>query len=160
MKEKNIDTSENETFLSFERTKTQRTKEHSIRIRVILTPESLVVIDKWGNKNRKEEDYLFPYFNPIVSMKEKGKNVMERKIVGYVTRNLNRQLKHLSKSLTLGFDLTSGIARHTYATVLKNKGFSPAIIGPTMGHTSAKTTELYLDSIGDEQIKEISNSLY
>ena len=85
---------------------------------------------------------------------------MERKIVGYVTRNLNRQLKHISKKLDLSFTLTSGIARHTYATVLKNEGLSPAIIGPTMGHTNTKTTEIYLDSIGDDQIREISKKLY
>lgn len=160
LKEKNIDRTEQETFLSFDRTKTQRTKEHSVRIRLVLTPESIDVIEKWGNQNRKEEDYIFPYFNPIKSLQGIEKNVMERKIVGYVTRNLNRQLKHLSKSLNLKFDLTSGIARHSYATVLKNEGYSPTIIGPTMGHTNTKTTEIYLDSIGDEQIKEISRSLY
>lgn len=160
LKEKNIDCTEKETFLSFERTKTQRTKEHIVKIRLVLTPESLDVINKWGNQNRKEDDYIFPYFNPLKSLTGKERNVMERKIVGYITRNVNRQLKHISTKLELPFTLTSGIARHTYATVLKNVGYSPAIIGPTMGHTNSKTTEIYLDSIGDEQIKEMSKSLY
>src|SRR5208337_3874541 len=101
LKEKNIDSTEKETFLSFERTKTQRTKEHSVRIRVVLTPEALEVINKWGNKNREADDYIFPYFNPLKSLPEKEQNVMERKIVGYITRNLNRQLKHIGEKLEL-----------------------------------------------------------
>jgi integrase len=160
LKEKNIERTEKVTFLSFERTKTQRTKEHSVKIRVVLTPEALDVIDKWGNKNREADDYIFPYFNELKSMTEKEQNVMERKIVGYITRNLNRQLKHIGEKLELPFILTSGISRHTFATTLKTQGYSPTIIGESMGHTNTRTTEIYLDSIGDEQIKEISKSLY
>jgi integrase/recombinase XerD len=160
LKEKDIEKTDNGVSIDFTRTKTQGTKVHSIKIRVELTPDALDVINKFGNKDRKEDDFIFPYFNSLKSLNGKERNEEERKIVGYVTRNLNRQLKYISKELELTFDLTSGIARHTYATVLKNEGLSPSKIGPTMGHTNAKTTEIYLGSIGDDQIREISKKLY
>lgn len=50
--------------------------------------------------------------------------------------------------------LTTYVARHTYATVLKRAGVNIAIISETMGHSDIKTTQIYLDSFENTQIAD------
>ncbi|RGQ47263.1 hypothetical protein DWX51_19250 [Bacteroides uniformis] len=42
------------------------------------------------------------------------------------------------------------VARHTYATVLRNEGVPVSIISPMLGHTSITTTEIYLADLESE----------
>jgi integrase/recombinase XerD len=58
-------------------------------------------------------------------------------------------LKTISEKAEIQKNLTTYVARHTYATTLKAKGVSIEEIGKTLGHDSIKTTEIYLDEIGD-----------
>jgi site-specific recombinase XerD len=46
------------------------------------------------------------------------------------------------------------VARHSFATILKNSGAPVAFISETLGHTSSKTTESYLKSFESEQRKK------
>lgn len=55
--------------------------------------------------------------------------------------------------------LTTYVARHTYATVMKRAGVNIAIISETMGHSDIKTTQIYLDSFEDTQIAEAMKNL-
>lgn len=50
--------------------------------------------------------------------------------------------------------LTTYIARHNYATVLKYAGVETSTIGQALGHTNTKTTEIYLKSFEDQVIEE------
>ena len=158
LKERDIEKTDKGTFLNFQRTKTQETKNHTLTIRVILTPESIEVINRWGNQNRKKDDYIFPYFNTLKGHEDDPK--LLRDTVLTLTRQINRRLKKIGNKLEIHFDLTTGIARHSFATRLKESGVPVADIRDRMGHTSTKTTELYIDSIGDDRIKEISTLLY
>ena len=56
-------------------------------------------------------------------------------------------------------NLTSYVARHSYATVLKNSGVNIALISETLGHSDLKTTQIYLDSFDNEQIDEAMKNL-
>lgn len=47
--------------------------------------------------------------------------------------------------------MTTYVARHSFATVLKREGVSISIISEAMGHRDVATTEIYLDSFYDEQ---------
>jgi len=51
------------------------------------------------------------------------------------------------------------IARHSYATVLKRSGVSTSIICESLGHSSEKVTQIYLDSFGNEQMNEAMANL-
>ncbi|RHF88751.1 hypothetical protein DW653_11640, partial [Phocaeicola plebeius] len=43
-------------------------------------------------------------------------------------------------------------ARHSYATVLKRAGVATSIISESLGHSSEKVTQIYLDSFENNQI--------
>ena len=55
--------------------------------------------------------------------------------------------------------MSSHVARHSYATVLKRAGVSTSIISESLGHSSEKITQVYLDSFNNEQINEAMKNL-
>lgn len=64
----------------------------------------------------------------------------------------NRRLKELSHLLGIDIPLTSYVARHTWATVARNRNIPLSVISAGMGHTSEKTTQIYLASLENSVI--------
>jgi len=65
-------------------------------------------------------------------------------------RNQNKRLKEIQKKLDLSLPLTSYVARHSWATIAKRSGIPTAVISEGLGHTTEKTTQIYLDSFENE----------
>ena len=55
--------------------------------------------------------------------------------------------------------LTTYVARHTFATVLKRSGVNIAIISESLGHSDLSTTQIYLDSFENSQIDAAMQNL-
>ena len=79
--------------------------------------------------------------------------------VNKVLRIINKSLKEVGEELNLPIDLTTYVARHTYATVLKRSGVNTSIISESLGHSSEKITQIYLDSFENSQIDEAMKNL-
>lgn len=155
LKQKNL-TLDN-SYIEYIRTKTRRTKRTTKTIIIYLRPESMDIINKWGNKNRLPDDYIFPFLN---ALKHRDINTsVERYKIEDITNSLNECLKKIGKELNFQFPLTTGIARHSYATVLKNEGVGIPHIMDGMGHSNSNITEGYLDSADNKIIKEMSDKL-
>lgn len=56
------------------------------------------------------------------------------------------------------FQLSSHMARHTWATLAKRAGIPLIVISEALGHTSEKTTAIYLDSL-DQLVVDNANDL-
>ena len=67
-------------------------------------------------------------------------------------KHINTRLHELSEKIGLHTPLTTYVARHTYATVLKRSGVSVALISESLGHSDLSTTQIYLDSFENSQI--------
>lgn len=50
-------------------------------------------------------------------------------------------------------------ARHSYATVLKRAGVATSIICESLGHSSEKVTQIYLDGFENSQIDKAMENL-
>lgn len=91
-----------------------------------------------------DDGYIFPILykrhNSVRSKRDRRQKILKR---------VNKDLKAISEKAEIQKNLTTYVARHTYATTLKAKGVSIEEIGKTLGHDSTKTTEIYLDEIGD-----------
>ena len=61
-------------------------------------------------------------------------------------RKVNEDLKEIAKLCNIDEELSTYVARHSFATILKKSGQSIAVISETMGHDSEKTTKIYLES--------------
>ena len=60
--------------------------------------------------------------------------------------------RSMGKELEIPIDLTTYVSRHSFATVLKREGVSTSIICESLGHSSEKVTQIYLDSFENSQI--------
>jgi len=108
------------------------------------------ILDKYNSK----ESYLFPI---LTSYHQQEQQKLYR--VHKVISKINAKLKAIGKELKLPIDLTTYVARHSFATVLKREGVSTSIISESLGHSSEKVTQTYLDSFDNEQINEAMKKL-
>ncbi len=65
----------------------------------------------------------------------------------------------IAKKANIEANHTTYVARHTYATVLKRSGVNTSIISESLGHSSEKVTQIYLDSFENSQIDEAMENL-
>jgi site-specific recombinase XerD len=72
---------------------------------------------------------------------------------------VNDRLKTVGKELNINIDLTTYVSRHSFATVLKRSGVSTSLICESLGHSSEKVTQYYLDSFENSQLDEAMKNL-
>lgn len=72
---------------------------------------------------------------------------------------INTALKRLGKQLNLGTNLTMYVARHSWATIARQKNIPISVICDGMGHNSEKTTQIYLQSVDAEAIDRCNDKL-
>ena len=128
--------------ISFIRKKTKDRTRDVKRIYAAITPEMYSIINKWGNDPKKSV-YIFPFLKPSDSAWEHEKKKKN------LTKLINKRMKMIGEKLNLG-KITTYVARHTYATVLRNEGVPISIISPMLGHSSVTTTEIYLADLESE----------
>jgi site-specific recombinase XerD len=71
----------------------------------------------------------------------------------------NRDLKTIGMICNIDFDLTSYVARHSFASNLKGKGIATDTISEAMGHQNIKVTQTYLKKLENEVIDNAMDSL-
>ncbi len=106
---------------------------------------------------RYEKDTLqSPYVFPIITMTEPAAAYKQYQIsLSYH----NRKLKRLARALGDNLLLSSYTARHTWATTAKKHNVPIAVISEGMGHTSEKTTQIYLASLENSVIDEANKGI-
>lgn len=140
--------------LSFVREKTKNSNNVSNKqIHVYLHSELLKIINELGNKTDNPDDYLFPVLNGCKTTIDKHAKQKEMR------RVINKSLYKIGLKLEFDLRLCLNLARHSFATRLKLDGTPLSFISDALGHSNTKTTEHYLKSITDENLKNISDSL-
>lgn len=101
---------------------------------------------------KKDSPYLFP----ILNTEDENKAYSQYEIA---LNYYNRQLKRLSKLLEPNINLSSYTPRHIWATTARNKNVPLSIISAGMGHSSEKTTLIYLTKIDNSIIDEVNKAI-
>lgn len=71
----------------------------------------------------------------------------------------NRKLKRLGKLLGEPLPLSSYTPRHSWATAARNHDVPIAVISAGMGHSSERTTLIYLDSLDNAIIDNANEKI-
>ena len=116
-----------------------------------LQPQAIEIISKYKSADN-------PYLFPILSSHPLTEN-QQRNRIRQAAKSVNRNLKAIGEELNLPIDLTTYVARHSFATVLKRSGVNTSIICEAMGHSSEKVTQIYLDSFENEQVDAAMSNL-
>ena len=119
------------------------------RIIVPLQPRAIELINKY-----RGGAYLFP----ILSTYHKTE-VQKADRLHKVLAKVNKYLKRIGEELNLPIPLTTYVARHSYATVLKRSGVTTSIISESLGHSTERITQVYLDSFGNDQMDAAMRNL-
>lgn len=119
------------------------------RIIVPLQQKAIELIDKY-----RGGIYLFPILS---AFHKTEKQIADR--LHKVLSKINKHLKRIGKELNLPIPLTTYVARHSYATVLKRSGVSTSIISESLGHSTERITQVYLDSFGNDQMDAAMKNL-
>lgn len=127
-----------------------RRKTHKL-IRLPLQPKAQEIIERY-----RQDGALFLF--PILSAFHKTEQ-QQRNRVHKVISKVNERLKEVGKELEIPIDLTTYVSRHSFATVLKREGVSTSIICESLGHSSEKVTQIYLDSFENSQIDAAMQNL-
>ncbi len=122
-------------YLIYNRSKTNK------QIKVFILPKAKEIIKKYSGG-----EYLFPLIT-----NEEPQYLYDRS--HSVVKSINKRLKRLCEDLKLP-KITTYSSRHSFSTVLMNKGASIAFISQSLGHTSISTTQSYLGSFTDSQMEE------
>ena len=141
-------------YLIFERIKTERAMRSDPKlITVFINEDMWSIIERWGNKDRSINNYIFPIL-------EHGMTPLRQyDVVQLFLGLINEWMERIRKQLGIDKKITTYVARHTFSTVLKRSGASTEYIQEALGHADIKTTENYLDSFGKEVKKEFASRL-
>ena len=125
-------------YIIYRRRKTNQ--ELAIRIEPCIQE----IIDRYKEQT-ENSIYIFPMLKTTDELITKKKY--------YSALNYyNRKLKKLSAIAELNINLTSYTARHSWATIARKHNTPLSVISAGMGHTSERTTEIYLATILNEVI--------
>ena len=105
------------------------------------------------NKYKGRGSYIFNVLDDSMTEEQKyrsGKNFI---------RKINQHLKRLAIELDISKDISSIWSRHSFATEMKKKKVSPYIIQEAFGHKDIKTTENYMSSLIEEDLRNLQKSL-
>lgn len=113
-----------------------------------LSEQAQEIVERHSKADHEPADYVFPILDRQIHITDKQQF---HRIVKSL-RKVNSALKDIGKEIGLQFPLTTYVARHTFATVLKRSGVSVALISESLGHSELSTTQIYLDSFENSQI--------
>lgn len=140
--------------ITFIRNKTKDTKEEKgLAVTIQVLPEVRAIIERWSPPSRKSDDYIFGFLTH--SMTEREKTYEIRKTI----MRVNYQMNLIATELEIEQEVTTYVARHSFATTLLRANVPVPFISRSLGHSGLASTQVYLGSFEDEQIQSYMNAL-
>lgn len=121
-------------------------------IKIGIPDESMKIIRKYETD---DTGYLFP----ILDRKIHKTPLQKQNRIHKIRKKVNCNLREIGKRLGIEINVTTYVARHSFASVLKKSGVNIAIISEALGHSDLATTQIYLDSFDNEQIDNAMKNL-
>lgn len=101
------------------------------------------------------DKYHLPYSSYILPIIRSEKT--SRRDYMNASHLINKKLKEIGQALNLPIPLTMYVARHSWASIAKDKHIPLAIISEGLGHDSERTTLIYLNSLDTSKIDKANS---
>lgn len=118
-------------------------------LHIAVTPQLTLLLNKYTNHT----EYVFPILKDNSSIQE------QHKMYRLALERVNRNLKHVARLCNIPIPLTTYCARHSWATQAKIAGAPLAVISEGLGHTSEKTTLIYLKEFDRNVVDAINEKI-
>ena len=103
-------------------------------------------------KNKKGDDFILN----VIKSEDVEKQYTESRDE---LRRYNRSLKEIGQLCKIEANLTSYVARHSFASIANNKKVPLTVISQALGHDNPKTTEVYLSAFNDDTMDEYNEMI-
>lgn len=124
-----------------ERPKTENSTRLDPRpITLFISDDLRQIIDYCGNKDKSPNHYIFPILGHNITP------LRQVELIALFVQAINDWMANIRKKLSIEKKVTTYVAWHTFSTIMKRSGVSTEFIRESLGNTSIKTTESYLDS--------------
>lgn len=110
-------------------------------IEVPMSTQVQQVLDKYRTLFTSKNDYVFPLLASSTE-EEEDTFALSKRVISATVR-VNLQVKRLARRAGLGKTVSSHVGRHTFATMLLDKGASIYEIKEMLGHQDVKVTQIY-----------------
>ncbi|WP_106831690.1 tyrosine-type recombinase/integrase [Parabacteroides pacaensis] len=132
-----------DTYLYYLRSKTQ------VAIDMEISSEARTIMERY----RKEGcNYVFPFLHCSKNKKELSEQSALRRV--------NRHACLIGKLADLPIPLSTYVMRHTFATLMLETAKPVELISQCLGHTSIRTTQIYLSRISNKRVdREVNDML-
>jgi integrase/recombinase XerD len=137
----------------FNRAKTANTKkDKQVQIKIDYDDELKKIIFRWGNKEQTPDNYIFPILKKGMDAKKQHSTIKQ------TIKTVNKYIKRIGLEVGIELSLTTYVARHSFATILRDAGATPAMLSEQMGN-SEHTVKNYLGDFADAGRKELRKAL-
>ena len=114
-----------------------------------LSGEACEIIERYSPLNLKR-GYLFP----VLHTKKHLTAIQKQNRIHKLLARTNKDLKLIAGLAKIQMNISTYVARHSFATVLKNSGVNVSLVSEALGHVDLATTTIYLDSFNNKQIDD------
>ena len=114
-------------------------KERSIK----LLPKAIEILKLYQGKGIQPGDYIFPFLRNDFNRKNTNFLIMQ---VESKSALVNKALKDLADKAEIKKNLTTHMARHSFADIARKRKVSLLDIQKMLAHSDSKTTQVYLNS--------------
>lgn len=128
-------------------------KKTGDQIYINLTQKARAILEKYITPEHKPDDFIFPVLTGYTGLKDKE---ILNKAIASKTTVYNKTLRRFAVPMELGINLTTHVARHTWATRAGQLGVRLEIIQAILGHSNIQQTMRYRHIINEELNAAIS----
>ena len=105
--------------------------------------------------HREDSPFVFPFLHEV-RKGYPGKELSEESAL----RRINRSTREIGRKTGLSVPLTTYVLRHTWATLMLEDSQPVELISQCMGHTSIRTTQIYLSRISSRKVDAAVSGMY
>ena len=109
------------------------------------------ILKKIHSIPKENNDYIFPY---LTNFHETDRQIADR--IKKTRTKYNKDIKFIAKNVGITANLTSYVARHSFATTLYQSGTPVSVIKELLGHENVAITEVYLKQFDIDSIKHLT----
>lgn len=127
-----------------------RSKTGSL-IEIGVVPEAMEIMERY---RQSDSPFVFPFLHR--GIKIKSKVISEEAAL----RRVNQHAILIGRVANLSLPLTTYVMRHTWATLMLESGKQVELISQCLGHSSIRTTQIYLSRISPGKVDVEVNDMF
>lgn len=152
----NLVTAADGTYLSYNSMKTGQ------QVTVRLPGEAVTMLARY-TPAPDELPYLLPWMRTIRMPTHAGQDEQSNYLRSQIeskTQLCNKALKRIAERTQISINLTTHIARHTFANLADQRVTDKRKISAALGHTKFSTTEIYLSDLRSNEINDAMDEIW